>query len=148
MAIRKIIQNGDPVLLKKSRAVERFDVRLAQLLDDLIATMNKAEGCGLAAVQVGVLKRAAVVDTGDGIVELINPEIIDTVGWQEEEEGCLSFPGESGVTRRPMSVRVRAQNRDGTWCFYKVDGLKARAFCHEIDHMNGILYKTHVIREK
>ena len=147
MAIRKIIKGGDPVLEKKSRGVERFDERLALLLDDLIATMRSAEGCGLAAVQVGVLRRAAVIDTGDGLVELINPEIIGCDGEQEEQEGCLSFPGEQGITRRPAVVRVKAQNRRGTWCFYKAEGLKARAFCHEIDHMNGILFKSRVVRE-
>ena len=147
MAIRKIIKGGDPVLEKKSRAVERFDERLGQLLDDLASTMRAAEGCGLAAVQVGVLRRAAVVDTGDGLVELVNPELIGSEGEQEEQEGCLSFPGEQGITRRPAVVRIKAQNRRGTWCFFKADGLKARAFCHEIDHMDGILYKSRVVRE-
>ncbi len=147
MAIRKIIQNGDPVLEKKSRAVERFDERLALLLDDMAATMRQADGCGLAAVQVGVLRRVAVVDAGDGLLELVNPVIIASEGEQEEHEGCLSFPGEQGITRRPAVVRVRAQNRRGTWCFYKADGLKARAFCHEIDHMDGILFKSRVVRE-
>ena len=141
MAIRKIIKDGDPSLLKKSRAVEKFDERLAQLLDDLADTMHVAQGCGLAAVQVGVLRRAAVVDTGDGVVELVNPEIIGREGVQREQEGCLSFPGVFGVTRRPAVVRLRAQNREGKWCFYKADGLRARAFCHECDHMDGILFK-------
>ncbi|MDR3314655.1 MAG: peptide deformylase [Oscillospiraceae bacterium] len=147
MARRQIIKNGDPVLHKKSRAVERFDERLGQLLDDMTATMRAAEGCGLAAVQVGVLRRVAVIDAGDGLLELVNPEIIGQEGQQEEQEGCLSFPGEHGITRRPAVVRVRAQNRQGTWCFYKAEGLKARAFCHEIDHLDGITFKSRVIRE-
>jgi len=141
MAIRKIVKGGDPVLQKKSRVVEKFDDRLAQLLDDMIQTMREANGCGLAAVQVGVLRRVVVIDTGDGTLELVNPEIIGEEGEQCEEEGCLSFPGEYGYTRRPAVVRLRAQNREGKWCFYKADGLKARAFCHECDHLDGVIFK-------
>ena len=148
MAIRKIVQGDDPILEKKSRPVEKFDERLAQLLDDMIQTMHTAEGCGLAAVQVGILRRAVVVDTGDGVVELVNPQIIYREGSQREQEGCLSFPGEYGITSRPAVVKVKAQNRRGQWCFYKADGLRARAFCHEIDHMNGILFQKHVIRKE
>ncbi|MDR0531980.1 MAG: peptide deformylase [Oscillospiraceae bacterium] len=146
MAIRKIIKGGDPILNKKSRVVEKFDDRLAQLLDDMIQTMHAAKGCGLAAVQVGVLKRAVVVDTGDGVVELINPEIIDKKGVQREQEGCLSFPGEYGVCIRPAVVKLRAQNRRGQWCFYKAEGLKARAFCHEVDHLDGVVFKDRWIK--
>jgi len=146
MAIRKIVRNGDPVLLKKSRVVEKFDERLAQLLDDMIQTLYEAKGCGLAAVQVGVLRRAAVIDTGDGLLELVNPEIIGREGMQREQEGCLSFPGEFGVTSRPAVVRLRAQNREGKWCFYKAEGLKARAFCHECDHMDGVLFQDRWIQ--
>jgi len=141
MAIRKIVRGDDPILRKTSRQVEKFDERLALLIDDLIHTMNVAEGCGLAAVQVGVLRRVAVIDTGDGIVELINPEILGRAGRQREQEGCLSFPGEQTYTIRPAMVKIKAQNRHGKWCFYKANGLKARAFCHEIDHMDGIIYK-------
>jgi len=147
MAIRKIVQGGDPVLQKKSRPVEKFDERLWQLLDDMAQTMNAANGCGLAAVQVGVLRRAVVIDTGDGVVELVNPEIIGREGAQREQEGCLSFPGEFGVTLRPAVVKLKAQNRHGKWCFYKADGLKARAFCHECDHLDGVVFKERWIKE-
>ncbi len=95
---------------------------------------------GLAAVQVGMLKRVVVVDVGDGLIELINPEIVESDGVQYEIEGCLSLPGKSGVTVRPKTVKVRAQNREGKWCLYKGEDLKARAFCHEIDHLDGHLY--------
>lgn len=140
MAIRNIIKKDNPLLRKKSRPVEVFDDRLATLLDDMIQTMYKAEGVGLAAVQVGVLRRVVVIDCGDGLMELINPEIIEREGVQEEVEGCLSLPGESGVTLRPMKVKVKAQNREGKWYFYTGEGLKARAFCHELDHLDGVLY--------
>jgi len=148
MAIRKIVKGGDPVLQKKSRAVEKFDARLAQLLDDMIQTMREANGCGLAAVQVGVLRRVVIIDTGDGMLELVNPEIIGEEGEQREEEGCLSFPGEYGVTCRPAVVRLRAQNREGKWCFYKAEGLKARAFCHECDHLDGVIFKDRWIEDQ
>jgi peptide deformylase len=147
MAIRKIVRGDDAILQKKSRAVEKFDERLWQLLDDMAQTMHEANGCGLAAVQVGVLRRAVVVDTGDGVVELVNPEIIGREGAQREQEGCLSFPGEYGVTIRPAVVKLKAQNRRGQWCFYKADGLKARAFCHECDHLDGIVFKERWIKE-
>jgi len=147
MAIRKIIRGDDPALLKKSRPVEKFDERLWQLLDDMAQTMREANGCGLAAVQVGVLRRAVVIDTGDGVLELVNPEVIGREGAQREQEGCLSFPGEYGVTLRPAVVKLKAQNRKGQWCFYKADGLKARAFCHECDHLDGILFKERWIKE-
>ena len=140
MAIRNIIKKDNPLLRKKSRPVEAFDDRLATLLDDMIQTMYKAEGVGLAAVQVGVLRRVVVIDCGDGLMELVNPEIIEREGSQEEVEGCLSLPGESGVTLRPMKVKVKAQNREGKWYFYTGEGLKARAFCHELDHLDGVLY--------
>ena len=140
MAIRKIVTLGDDVLRKTSRPVVKFDEKLWQLLDDMKDTMDKAEGVGLAAVQVGVLRRVIVIDVGDGLMELVNPEIIEREGVQEEVEGCLSLPGESGVTVRPMSVKVKAQNRDGKWFFYSGTGLKARAFCHELDHLDGVLY--------
>lgn len=140
MAIRNIITKENPLLRKTSRKVEAFDERLATLLDDMIDTMYKAEGAGLAAVQVGVLRRVVVVDCGDGLLELVNPEIIETEGEQHEVEGCLSLPGESGTTIRPMKVKVKAQNRHGKWFFYSGEGLKARAFCHELDHLDGIIY--------
>lgn len=140
MGIRNIRLNDDPILKKVSRPVEVFDERLFVLLDDMKDTLYKADGCGLAAVQVGVLKRVVLVDVGDGLIELINPEIIEREGEQFEVEGCLSLPGKSGITKRPMSVKVKAQNRNGKWCQYKGEGLKARAFCHEIDHLDGHLY--------
>ena len=146
MAIRKIVTVGDPVLEKKSRTVEKFDARLHVLLDDMKDTLIKSEGVGLAAVQVGVLKRVVIVDVGDGLIELINPEITYTEGEQEGEEGCLSVPGKSGIVKRPMTVKVRAQNRDGKWCLYSGTELKARCFCHEIDHLDGILYTSRVTK--
>lgn len=140
MATRNIRKEQDPILRKKSRKVENFDQRLFVLLDDMADTMYCADGVGLAAVQVGALRRVVVIDVGDGLIELINPEIVDTEGEQCEEEGCLSLPGLNKVTYRPAVVTVKAQNRDGNWCLYKGEGLKARAFCHEIDHLNGILF--------
>lgn len=141
MAIRNIVTIDDPVLRKKSRPVVNFDEKLWTLLDDMKETLKKADGAGLAAVQVGILRRAVIVDVGDGKpLELINPEIVETSGEQEGQEGCLSLPGEWGVVRRPEFVRVRAQNRKGQWCMYKGEGLKARCFCHEIDHLDGIVF--------
>ena len=140
MAIRNIVKVGDPILAKTSRKVEKFDDRLAQLLDDMRETMYQANGVGLAAVQVGILRRAIVIDCGDGYIELVNPEIISSEGEQFEEEGCLSLPGQVGVTCRPMTVRVKAQDRNGKWQVLKGEGLKARCFCHEIDHLDGILF--------
>ncbi len=140
MAIRNIRTDDDPILRKKSRIVETFDDKLWQLLDDMKDTMYQAEGVGLAAVQVGILKRVVLVDVGDGLLELINPEIIEVEGEQFGVEGCLSLPGKSGYTIRPLTVKVKAQNRNGNWCVYKGTELKARAFCHEIDHLDGTLY--------
>ena len=140
MAIRNIRTENDPILRKKSRVVENFDEKLWQLLDDMKETMEMAEGVGLAAVQVGILKRVVVIDVGDGLMELVNPEIIETEGVQCSAEGCLSLPGKQGTTMRPMTVKVKAQNRHGNWCVYKGTELKAKAFCHEIDHLDGVLY--------
>lgn len=140
MGLRNIRTNEDPILRKKSRCVEVFDEKLFILLDDMKETLYKADGCGLAAVQVGVLKRVVLVDVGDGLIELINPEIVETQGEQFEVEGCLSLPGKNGITKRPQMVKVKAQNRFGKWCQYKGEDLKARAFCHEIDHLDGYLY--------
>lgn len=146
MAIRNIVKIGDPVLAKKSRTVEKFDERLAILLDDMKDTLYHAEGVGLAAVQVGVLRRVVVIDCGDGYIELINPEIVErSEELQHETEGCLSLPGKYGTTERPKTVIVKAQNREGKWCMYKGTDLKARCFCHEIDHLNGVLFTSHVI---
>lgn len=148
MAIRNIVKIGDPILNKKCRPVEKFDERLFTILDDMKDTLYKAQGVGLAGPQVGVLRRIVVIDCGDGYIELINPEITErSEETQKEVEGCLSIPGKYGTTERPKSVKVRAQNREGKWCLYKGEDLKARCFCHEIDHLDGILYTSHVIGE-
>jgi peptide deformylase len=147
MALRNIVLEGDPVLRKVSRSVLNFDEKLSILLDDMIDTMNDAEGCGLAAPQVGILRRVCVVDVGDGVIELVNPVIIEESGVQEEVEGCLSCPDEQGYTRRPMNVTVKAQDRLGNTFTVSGEGLKARAFCHEIDHLNGVLYKDKLINK-
>ncbi|MBQ7957308.1 MAG: peptide deformylase [Clostridia bacterium] len=141
MALRNIVKYGDPVLRKKSRVVEKFDSKLATLIDDMIQTMRNADGVGLAAVQVGVLKRVVVIDIGEGVMELVNPEIIEeSDDVQVTPEGCLSLPGQTGTTSRPMTVKVKAQDRNGKWYIHKGSELKAKAFCHEIDHLDGILY--------
>ena len=146
MAVRNIVKFGDPILNKKSRQVEKFDERLFSILDDMKETLYKAGGAGLAAVQVGILRRIVVVDCGDGFLELINPEITErSEEKQHEQEGCLSLPGKFGITERPKTVIIKAQNREGKWCIYKGSDLKARCFCHEIDHLDGILYTSHVI---
>ena len=141
MAKRRIFTGKAECLYKVCKPVDRFDRRLGILLDDMAETMYDAEGVGLAAPQVGILKRAVVIDCGDGIVELINPEILETSGEQGSFEGCLSFPGESGYVVRPNYVKVRAQNRDGDICEYEAEGLFARAVLHETDHLDGLVYK-------
>ena len=148
MAIRNIVLEGDPILSKKCRKVEKFDERLALLIEDMIETMQLNNGVGLAAPQVGILKNIVViqVDKDKEILELVNPEIIETSGVQEEVEGCLSCPGEYGITKRPMHVKIKALDRLGNEYFYEGDGLLARAFCHEIDHLSGILFKSHAVR--
>ena len=148
MALRNIVKEGDPVLRKTARSVLDFDEKLAQLLDDMKETMYEADGCGLAAPQVGILRRICIVDVGDGLIEMVNPVIIEESGVQEESEGCLSLPGEYGITRRPMNVTVKAQDRNGNTFTVSGEALKARAFCHEIDHHNGILYIDKVIRKE
>ena len=147
MALRNIVKEGDPVLRKTARSVLDFDEKLAQLLDDMKETMYEADGCGLAAPQVGILRRICIVDVGDGLIEMVNPVIIEESGVQEESEGCLSLPGEYGITRRPMNVTVKAQDRNGNTFTVSGEALKARAFCHEIDHLNGILCIDKVIRK-
>lgn len=148
MAIRNIRTEEDPILRKKSREVEKFDDRLHELLDDMAETMYNADGVGLAAVQVGVLRRVVIIDVGDGLIELINPEIIEVDGIQCDVEGCLSLPGKQAYTMRPMTVKVKAQNRNGNWCVYKGSELKAKAFCHEIDHLDGILYVDKIAKQE
>ena len=146
MAIRNIVKEGDSVLRKTCRPVEAITPRILRLLDDMVETMRDADGCGLAAPQVGVLRRIAVVEVEDGeVFEFINPEIIEREGQQNEMEGCLSLPEQWGITDRPMKVTVRAMNRLGEIFTVSGEGLKARAFCHEIDHLDGILFKDNAI---
>lgn len=140
MAIRRIREENEPVLKKISRKVDKFDERLHTLLDDMKETMYESNGVGLAATQVGVLRRVVVVDVGDGLIELINPEITFSEGECIEYEGCLSFPGKYGIVARPAKVAVRAQDRNGEWQEYEGEDLKARCFCHEIDHLEGIVF--------
>ena len=146
MAIRNIVKNGDPVLRKVCRSVLSFDDKLATLLDDMIETMDYAEGVGLAAPQVGILRRVCVIDVGDGPIELVNPAIISEEGEQVGNEGCLSIPGQSGIVKRPMKVTVKAQDRNGNTFEITGEELLARALCHEIDHLNGIMYIDKVLR--
>ena len=141
MAKRKIITDKDPTLRQTSRPVERVTPRIQQLLDDMLETMRAADGVGLAAPQVGVLRRLVVIEVEeDHPIFLINPEIIYEAGEPEGPEGCLSIPGRSGIVRRPMKVTVRATGRDGKAFEMTGEGLLARAFCHEIDHLDGKLY--------
>ncbi len=141
MAKLKILKVGDPALRKVCRPVDTITPRVLTLLDDMIDTMRAANGVGLAAPQVGVLRRIVVIETDeDGLIELINPKIIAYSGEQESEEGCLSVPGRWGITRRPMHVTVRAMNRKGEVVDITGSGLLAKAFCHELDHLDGKLY--------
>ncbi len=140
MAIRNIVKIGDDVLRKVCRTQLTFDEKLANLLDDMADTMYKAEGVGLAAPQVGILRRVCIVDVGDGIIELVNPVITEKSGEQTGSEGCLSVPDRFEEVKRPMKVTVRAQDRNGNNFTIKAEGFKARALCHEIDHLDGILY--------
>ena len=146
MAIREIREKGDEILYKKCKAVVKFDEKLHILLDDMYETMQSRDGVGLAAPHVGILKRAVVIDVGDGKIELINPEIVEESGEQTGSEGCLSVPGVFGEVTRPNVVTVKAQDRDGKW--FKITGkeLLARAFCHEIEHLDGKLFLDRVIR--
>ena len=147
MAKLKILKMGDETLRRVSRPVDAVTPRILTLLDDMVETMRAADGVGLAAPQVGVLRRICVIETPDeGLFELINPKIIAYSGEQETEEGCLSVPGRWGVTRRPMHVTVRAMNRAGETVTYTGSGLLAKAFCHEIDHLDGKLYVDCAIR--
>lgn len=140
MAIRNIVKLGDEVLRKKSREVTVFDEKLWQLLDDMAETMYKADGVGLAAPQVGILRRAVVIDIGDGLVELINPEILETAGSQKGAEGCLSCPGEYGIVERPNYVKVKAFDRNGSEFTLETTEFFARAVCHETDHLEGRMF--------
>ena len=144
MALRKIVVQGDECLTKKCRAVTDFNARLHTLLDDMTETLVDSGGVGLAAPQVGVLRRVCVVmNEDDEIIELVNPEIIATEGEQTGLEGCLSVPGKYGVVTRPYIVRVRAQDRNGDFFEVEDEGLTARCFCHEIEHLDGHLFVEH-----
>lgn len=140
MALREVRVDGDPVLRKKARRVDSFDSRLHTLLEDMAETMYQEDGVGLAAPQVGVRKRVVVIDVGEGILELINPEIIQSEGSQCDKEGCLSIPDHHGYVRRPARIVVRAQNRDGEGFEVTGEELLAVALNHEIDHLDGILF--------
>ena len=140
MALRKILSDKNPALHMVCKPVVNFDSRLHKLLDDMRDTLIESGGVGLAAPQVGILRRVVLVDNGEEILELVNPKIIATGGEQEGPEGCLSVPGKYGLVKRPFYAKVRAQDRNGNW--FEADGeeLTARCFCHELDHLEGIIY--------
>ena len=140
MALRRILTAEEPTLDKVSRPVTKFDEKLWTLLDDMAETLADANGVGLAAPQVGILRRVVVIDVGDEIVELINPEIMETSGEQDGMEGCLSVPGEYWMVKRPNHVKARAQDRHGDWFEIEGEELIARCICHECDHLDGHLY--------
>lgn len=149
MALRKIREIGDPCLKKVCREVDKFDSRLHTLLDDMAETLTEANGVGLAAPQVGILRRAVIIDRGEengGIIELINPVITETEGSVVDIEGCLSVPGKAGEVERPEKATVRAFDRNGNPIEYTGEGLMARCICHECDHLDGILYVEKVIK--
>ena len=148
MAIRKIVEMGkDDVLRKHARKVEKFDKRLSVLLDDMADTMYEADGVGLAAPQVGILKRCVVIDVGEGLIELVSPEILWTEGEVVDVEGCLSVPGRRCTVARPEKVRVHAQDRNGEHIEVEGEGLLARCLCHELDHLDGVLYVDKMIED-
>ena len=146
MALRVIIKEGDDLLNKHCREVTNFDQKLHTLLDDMAETMYAADGVGLAAPQVGILRRVCVVDIGEGLIELVNPVIVKQSGMQESEEGCLSCPGKVGITHRHNKVTVEYFDRNGNRKKISGTELLAKAFCHEIDHLDGILYAEHVVK--
>lgn len=147
MALRKIVLQGEPCLTKVCRPVTEFNGRLHTLLDDLKDTLLDSGGVGLAAPQVGILRRAVVIDVGDGLVELVNPVIVESDGQQSGPEGCLSIPGRSGVVTRPNHVKVQAQDADGNAIELEAEEFFARAVCHELDHLDGVLYVDKMDRE-
>ena len=147
MATRRILREGDETLRKISRPVKEIDKHTKQLLDDMAETMYAAEGVGLAAPQVGVLRRVVVIDVGEGLLELINPEIIKTEGSMINPEGCLCIPGRRCTVQRPQKVWVRYLNRKNKQCEIEGEGLLAMALCHEIDHLDGILYIDKMIED-
>ena len=140
MALRKILTDKDPALHKVCKPVVAFDSKLHKLLDDMRETLIDSNGVGLAAPQVGILRRVVLVDIGDEILELINPEMLETDGEQVGPEGCLSVPGKYGLVKRPFYAKVRAQDRFGNWYEAEGEELTARCFCHELDHLDGIIY--------
>lgn len=140
MALRKILNVRESALHKTCKYVTNFDDRLHRLLDDMKETLADAGGVGLAAPQVGILRRVVLVDNGEEVLELVNPELVETSGEQEGPEGCLSLPGKYGLVKRPMYAKVRAQDRNGNWFETDGEGLTARCFCHELDHLDGIVY--------
>ena len=147
MALRKIVKIGDNKLRKICKPVEKFDRRLKILLEDMADTMYDANGVGLAAPQVAVLRRVVVMDCGDGLIEMINPEILETEGEQDGPEGCLSVPGRRGMVKRPMKVRAKFQDRNGEWYEIEAEELLARCIMHETDHLDGQLYVDIMSRE-
>ena len=140
MGIRKILTDKEPALHKVCKPVTAFDAKLHKLLDDMRETLLEANGVGLAAPQVGILRRVVIVDTGEEILELVNPTMLETDGEQEGAEGCLSVPGRYGIVKRPYYAKVRAQDRNGQWYEAEAEELIARCFCHELDHLDGIVY--------
>ncbi len=146
MALLNIVEDGDEILRKRSREVSVPDEKIDRLLDDMKETLAKSGGVGLAAVQVGKLKRVIVIDTGEAQLELINPVIVKTEGVQEDLEGCLSCPGRWGITRRPMKVTVESLTRKGKKVTYSGEGLLAKCFCHECDHLDGKLFYDNAVR--
>ena len=146
MALRKMRYRDDEVLYKKCKEVKKKKKKLEILLDDMYETMQKSNGVGLAAPQVGILKRVVVIDIGEGRIELINPEIIEKSGSQTGNEGCLSFPGVWGEVERPMYVKVKASDRNGKEFVIEGEELLARAICHECDHLDGVVFTSHVIK--
>ncbi|NLF26572.1 MAG: peptide deformylase [Clostridiales bacterium] len=148
MATRRILEKGrDELLRKRSRPVEKFDKRLWTLLDDMADTMYEADGAGLAAVQVGVLKRCVVIDVGDGLIELVNPEIVEAEGEMINAEGCLSVPGRRGTVKRPERVSVKAVDREGKPMELSGEGYLSIAISHELDHLDGVLYTDKMIED-
>ena len=147
MALRTIMTQEQPTLHKLARPVTKFDERLHMLLDDMAETLHEANGAGLAAPQVGILRRVFIIDVDDrGLTEFINPEILETSGEQDGAEGCLSLPDQWGMVKRPSHVKVRAQDRNGAWFELEADDLAARCICHENDHLNGHLYSEKVYK--
>jgi len=148
MTIRTVVKNPNEILTRKTTKVTKFNQELSTLLEDMYDTMIDADGIGIAAPQVGVSLRVAIVDLGEGeeIIEMVNPEVLETEGLEVEVEGCLSFPELYGEVERPFSVRIKAQERDGTWYELEAEDYEARAILHEIDHLDGILFDSKIIR--